>query len=81
MHSNLLVPYGSDQSVSYSTSFSHEKDPLRPQCLSWPRYDGEKKTLTPAPARNHVPVVHSKTDILLMSSHGSYNSDMLHTQF
>jgi len=32
------------------------------QCLSWPRYDGEKKTPTPALARNHAPVVHPKTD-------------------
>jgi hypothetical protein len=30
------------------------------QGLSWPRYDGEKKTPTPAPARNHVPVDHLK---------------------
>lgn len=51
------------------------------QCLSWPRYDGEKKTPTPALARNHAPFVHPKTDTLLISCHGSHNSDMLHTEF
>jgi len=51
------------------------------QCLSWPRYDGEKKTPTLAPARNHAPVIHPKRDTLLISCHGSHNSDMLHTQF
>jgi len=30
MHYNLLVLDGGEQSVSYSNSFSHEKDPLLP---------------------------------------------------
>lgn len=33
-------------------------------CMSWPRYDGEEKTPTPALARNHAPVVHRKKKTL-----------------